>query len=83
VKGLKSELLLEVGEGGEVAAASFNDHEQFFGECFDIVLPDGTPASSGCTAFGVERWVLAFLVAHGVDPVGWPDPGAAPAERVP
>lgn len=73
VKGLKRELLLPIGGGRRIAAASFNHHETFFGEAFDIRLPDGTPASSGCAAFGMERWLLAFLVAHGPDPVGWPE----------
>ncbi len=73
VKGLKTELRLELGDGRTVAAASFNDHERFFGECFDICRPDGEPASSGCVAFGIERWVLAFMVAHGTDAAGWPD----------
>ena len=77
VKGLKHELRLDVGGGRRVAAASFNDHERFFGTCFDIRQPHGEPAASGCIAFGLERWVLAFLVAHGPDPAAWPDVDAA------
>ena len=73
LKGLKSELRLDLGEGRTVAAASFNDHEQFFGERFDSRRPDGEPASSGCIAFGIERWVLAFMVAHGTKASAWPD----------
>jgi seryl-tRNA synthetase len=72
LKGLKDELMLPVGAGRRVAAASFNHHETFFGSSFGIHLPDGAPASSGCVAFGLERWTLAFLVAHGTDPRGWP-----------
>jgi hypothetical protein len=72
VKGLKHELRLSVGADSTTAAASFNDHEAFFGEAFRIRLPDGAIAASGCTAFGVERWLLAFLVAHGTDPENWP-----------
>ena len=75
VKGLKTELLLDIGAGRTIAAASFNDHERFFGECFDIRLSSGDHASSGCVAFGLERWLLAFMVAHGPDPAGWPDLG--------
>ena len=71
VKGLKQELLLRVGDE-RVAAASFNLHERFFGEAFDIRLADDAPAASACVAYGVERWLLAFLVAHGPDPRGWP-----------
>lgn len=72
VKGLKHELRLDIGAGRTVAAASFNDHEHFFGECFDIRTTDGALASSGCVAFGIERWVLAFLVAHGPSADAWP-----------
>lgn len=72
VKELKHELLLPVAEDRRVAAASFNHHETFFGDAFAIRLADGTTAASGCVAFGIERWVLAYLVAHGPDPEGWP-----------
>jgi seryl-tRNA synthetase len=72
MKGLKRELLLPAGSGRSVAAASFNDHETFFGEAFGIRLPDGSPAHSACLAFGIERWMLAFLCAHGTDPGAWP-----------
>ena len=70
---LKHELHLAVDAGGHtVAAASFNHHHDFFGTRFGIQLADGTPAHSGCVAFGLERWVLALLAQHGVDETGWP-----------
>ena len=72
LKSLKDELLLPIGPDARVAAASFNHHETFFGSSFGIVLPDGSPAASGCIAFGLERWTLAFLVAHGLEPHAWP-----------
>jgi seryl-tRNA synthetase len=80
VKGLKHELALPIGGERSTAAASFNNHEQFFGEAFGITLETGEPASSGCVAFGLERWLLAFLVAHGVDRGDWPSFDAAYAE---
>jgi hypothetical protein len=64
VKGLKQELRLSIGDGETVAAASFNLHEQFFGQAFDIRLTSGEPAYTACVAFGLERWLLAALV-HG------------------
>ena len=82
IKALKQELLLPLGDGRTVAAASFNHHERFFGEAFNIGLRDGTPASSGCVAFGVERWVLAFLVAHGVEAADWPQLQIATSTQV-
>jgi seryl-tRNA synthetase len=72
VKALKHELLLTLAPGRSIAAASFNHHETFFGEAFDIRLPSGRPAASGCIAFGIERWLLAFLVTHGPDAGAWP-----------
>ena len=71
LKALKHELLLPVGADRRVAAASFNDHQTFFGAAFDIRLADGAPATSGCVALGVERWLLAFLVAHGTEAARW------------
>jgi len=76
LKGLKQELLLPVGDE-RIAAASFNLHERFFGEAFDIRLADGSAAASACVAFGIERWTLAFLAAHGTSARDWP---ALPAD---
>jgi seryl-tRNA synthetase len=72
LRALKHELLLPLGDGRSVAAASFNDHAQFFGDAFDIRDANGAPATSGCVAYGIERWLLAVLVEHGTDPRNWP-----------
>ena len=64
VKGLKYELRLAAGRDS-LPVASFNLHETFFGERFAMTLSDGTDAHSACVAFGLERWVLAFLEQHG------------------
>jgi seryl-tRNA synthetase len=72
IKGLKHELEFRFADGRPLAIASFNDHELFFGEAFGITLADGTPAWSGCVAFGLERWLLAILAMYGVDPTRWP-----------
>lgn len=74
VKALKHELVVEPPGGPPLALASFNHHERFFGEAFAIRLTaDGGAASSACVAFGIERWLLAFLVAHGPDARAWPE----------
>ncbi|MFF9351862.1 aminoacyl--tRNA ligase-related protein [Streptomyces sp. NPDC014734] len=52
-----------VAEDG-TAIASVNRHRNFFGERLGITA-DGTVAHSGCTAFGVERWVHAMILTHG------------------
>ena len=72
VKALKHELLFDYPDGRSLAIASFNNHELFFGDAFDICLADGSPAASACVAFGIERWVLAVLMTHGVDQHDWP-----------
>lgn len=69
---LKLELRLSLEGGRRVAVASFNRHHDYFGRRFAISLPNGTPAHSGCVAFGLERWVLAFLTQHGLDQRSWP-----------
>lgn len=46
------------------AIASVNRHRNFFGERLGITA-DGRTAHSSCTAFGVERWVHAMVLAHG------------------
>ncbi|HJR59892.1 MAG TPA: hypothetical protein VJ813_10850 [Vicinamibacterales bacterium] len=65
IKQLKYELRMEAGAAGQVAAASFNLHESFFASRFDIRMADGSPAASGCAAFGIERWTLARLAQAG------------------
>jgi seryl-tRNA synthetase len=80
VKSLKHELALPIGGEQSTAAASFNNHERFFGDAFGITLETGETASTACVAFGLERWLLAFLVAHGVDRVAWPPFDATHAE---
>ena len=68
VKGLKRELRV-MCEGAQVALASFNRHERFFADRFAFDLSGGSPAHSGCIAFGLERWALAILEHRGAHAV--------------
>lgn len=61
LKKLKYELRLTLGDGSTTAAASFNLHEAHFSQAFGITSVSGEPFSTGCVAFGLERWVLAAL----------------------
>ncbi len=58
---LKFELLLPVNGDREIAAASFNYHETFFGSAFNIRTAGGDEVHTGCAAFGLERLVYAAL----------------------
>ena len=55
-----------------LAVGSYNYHQDFFGRNLNITLPDGSPAHTGCVAFGLERIAFAFLAQFGFDPVNWP-----------
>ena len=54
-----------------LAAASFNIHGDFFGRSFAIALDNGF-VSTGCLAFGVERWVWALFAQLGPRVSAWP-----------
>jgi seryl-tRNA synthetase/acyl carrier protein len=70
---LKLELRLTLEAERRLAVVSFNRHHDHFGRAFSISI-GGAPAHSGCIAFGIERWVLAFLTQHGLDERSWPVP---------
>ncbi len=55
-----------------LAVGSYNYHQDFFGRHLNITLPDGKPIHTGCTAFGLERMVYAFLAQYGFDQSQWP-----------
>ena len=55
-----------------LAVGSYNYHQDFFGRQLNMTLADGSPAHTGCAAFGLERMALAFLAQYGLDPKEWP-----------
>lgn len=59
---------------GTLAIGSYNFHQDFFGRNLGITLPGGSPAFTGCVAFGLERMAYAFLAQYGLDPRAWPEP---------
>jgi len=69
---LKYELQLDLAPGDAVSVASFNFHEQFFGDAFELRLPGGATPFSGCVGFGLERFAFALVCQHGTDPARWP-----------
>lgn len=58
--------------GGDLALGSVNFHREHFGQAFNI-RRGREVASSGCIAFGLERWMAAILETHGLEPSAWPD----------
>jgi len=56
-----------------LAVGSYNYHQDFFGRSLNITLPDGSPAHTGCIAFGLERIAFAFLAQYGLDTQLWPE----------
>jgi hypothetical protein len=69
----KFEISLMLPDDARLAVGSFNNHNDFFGKAFNSRLADGAPMFSACIAFGLERWVYAFMAQHGADPARWPD----------
>jgi seryl-tRNA synthetase len=69
----KYELRLGVEPNRTIACGSFNYHDSFFTSRFDIGAPGEGELTTGCVAFGLERFAYAFMCQHGVDPAGWPE----------
>ena len=70
---LKFELVVPLhSEEKPTACMSFNYHQAHFGTTWDIALADGTPAHTGCVAFGMDRLAIALFWTHGLDISAWP-----------
>lgn len=68
----KFEISLLLPENERTAVGSHNYHSDFFGRAFRTDVAGTGPMHSVCVAFGIERWVHAFLHQHGSDPRSWP-----------
>ncbi len=64
---VKTEMVYRTG----LAIGSINFHRNYFGEAFQISR-ENKEAFSGCVAFGVERWIYAFLDQFGSNESRWP-----------
>lgn len=69
----KYEISLPIGEAERLAVGSLNHHTEFFGRAFDVTLQSGGLMHSVCIAFGLERWVYAFIAQHGDALRFWPE----------
>lgn len=58
---------------GRLAISSANLHHDHFGRAFAIgTEPDGKPVHTACLAFGLERWLAAFVRHFGPEQSSWP-----------
>src|SRR5262245_58592145 len=70
---LKFELLVPIWPNEEpTAVASFNYHQEHFGEAFAIFSASGAVAHTACVGFGIDRIAVALLSAFGLEPSAWP-----------
>jgi hypothetical protein len=70
----KYEISLMLPGEARLAVGSHNYHSEFFGRAFNTTVEGAGFMHSVCVAFGLERWVHAFLAQHGDDPARWPEP---------
>lgn len=70
---LKFEVSVQIAGPEPTAVASFNYHEEHFGEAFGLELADGRVAHTACLGFGLERIVIALFRTHGLLVEEWPD----------
>ena len=68
----KYEISLTLPDDQRLAVGSLNYHSDFFGRAFDVRVEGADHMHSVCIAFGLERWVYAFLCQHGNDVSRWP-----------
>jgi hypothetical protein len=69
----KYEISLLLPQDERLAVGSLNYHTDFFGRAFNVMIEGKGPMHSVCIAFGIERWVYAFLAQHGDDSRQWPE----------
>jgi len=63
------------------AIASFNYHQDKFGNAFAIRQQNGEVAHSACIGFGLERCALALIKTHGFEMERWPAAARQQLER--
>ncbi len=69
----KFELLVNVGGEKMMSIGSINWHQDFFGRSFGVKADDDHFMTSSCLAFGLERFVYAFFLQHGIEEKKWPE----------
>ncbi len=71
---LKYELLAAIPhQKKDLAVGSINYHMDMFSSAFEIKVPSGSLAHSGCIGIGMERLAFALYCQHGVEVSCWPE----------
>jgi len=68
----KLELRLRIDETKTTAAVSFNIHGKHFTQPMEIQDTKGNILETACVAYGIERWMAAFVARWSEDVAKWP-----------
>ncbi len=69
---LKWEMRLNIDQGKDLACVSYNHHGNFFTDQCNISIAGVNEPTTGCVAFGWERWLWALICQHGTEVEEWP-----------
>jgi len=58
--------------GNNVSCASMNNHATHFSKSYNIKFENGEHMFTGCSAWGLERYIFMILQQHGLDEGKWP-----------
>lgn len=68
----KLELQLRIDDEESTAGVSFNIHGKHFTRPMEIRDANGEILETACVAYGIERWMAAFVARWSEDPAQWP-----------
>jgi hypothetical protein len=68
----KLELRLRIDDEESTAGVSFNIHGKHFTRPMEIQDMNGEILETACAAYGIERWMAAFVARWSEDPTHWP-----------
>lgn len=69
----KYEMHLNISPDKSISTASYNLHGKAFTDPFNISVENCEDTVTACVGFGLQRWVLAFLLQHGLNEESWPE----------
>lgn len=69
----KYEMHLNISPDKSISTASYNLHGKAFTDPFNISVENCEDTVTACVGFGLQRWVLAFLLQYGLNEESWPE----------